>query len=174
MSVHDADLIAHELVAPGQPALLDIVHVFGVNALMTTGELDRKYMRERVFTSPQQRRELEAILHPRVRDELRARVFRDASAYSILAIPLLVESAHGYDWINRVLVIDVPEALQIKRLLQRDGITAELAQQILAAQASRSTRLARADDVIENTGTLDELNSAVMRLHQRYLALASS
>jgi len=173
MRVHDADLIARELVTPGQPALLDIVHMFGVHALTTTGELDRKYMRERVFASPQQRRELEAILHPRVRDELQARVRLDETAYSILAIPLLVESAHDYDWITRVLVIDVPEAMQIERLLQRDGITAEIAQQILAAQASRSVRLARADDVIENTGTLDELNSAVEQLHQRYMALAS-
>jgi dephospho-CoA kinase len=173
MWVHDADLIARELVAPGQPALRDIVRVFGVDAITATGELDRNYMRARVFASPQQRRELEAILHPRVRDELHARVRRDATAYSIVAIPLLVESAHDYDWINRVLVIDVPESLQIERLLQRDGISAELAQQILAAQASRSTRLARADDVIENTDTLAGLNGAVEQLHQVYLTLAS-
>ena len=130
MCVHDADFIARELVASGQPALRDIVGVFGVNAITATGELDRRYMRERVFASPQQRRELEAILHPRVRDELHARVRRDITAYSILAIPLLVESAHDYDWIDRVLVIDVPESLQIERLLQRDGITVELARQI--------------------------------------------
>ncbi|WP_242512350.1 dephospho-CoA kinase [Pseudolysobacter antarcticus] len=173
MCVHDADLIARELVAPGQPALLDITRVFGSDAITATGELDRKYMRERVFANPQLRHELEAILHPGVRDELHARVRRDATAYSILAIPLLVESAHDYDWINRVLVIDVPESLQIERLLQRDGVTVELAQQILAAQASRSARLARADDVIENTGTLEELNAAVEQLHQRYLTLVS-
>ena len=173
MCVHDADLIAREQVAPGQPALLDIVRVFGVNALTTTGELDRKYMRERVFASPGQRRALEAILHPRVRDELHARVRRDETAYSILAIPLLVESAHDYEWITRVLVIDVPEALQMNRLLQRDDITVELAQQILAAQASRLARLARADDVIENAGSMDELNFAVEQLHQHYLTLAS-
>lgn len=173
MCVHDADAIARELVAPGQPAFADIVRIFGKSVVLPTGELDRKHMRERVFESQEQRLKLEAILHPRVSNALRARVQHDDTVYSILAIPLLVEFAHDYDWINRVLVVDVSEAVQIQRLLQRDGITAELAQRMLAAQTRRATRLLRADDVIENSGTLTHLNFAVDQLHQYYLALAA-
>jgi dephospho-CoA kinase len=168
--VFDADIVARELVAPGQPALEEIAAAFGCDLLMPDGELDRRRMRERIFHDETARRRLEAILHPRVRDELQARA-RDCTApYCLLAIPLYAESAQAYAWVDRVLVVDVPRAMQLARLMRRDGMTRDYAERMLAAQATRAQRLALADDVIDNTGTLDELMCAVARLHQRYLA----
>jgi dephospho-CoA kinase len=171
-TVIDADVVARELVARGQPALDEIIAAFGREILTPTGELDRRAMRERVFASESDRRQLEAILHPRVRSELLARANACTARYCLLAIPLLAESARAYAWIVRVLVIDVPRAVQVARLVQRDGMTEALAERALAAQASREQRLALADDVIDNAGAADMLPCAVERLDRLYLALA--
>lgn len=167
----DADLIARELVAAGTPALAEIVATFGSAMLDAHGALDRRALRERIFADAGARRELEAILHPRVRSVLRERAGAIEGPYALLVIPLLVESGH-YDWVDRVLVVDVPRELQQARLVARDGITPALATAMLDAQASRQQRLAIADDIIVNDGPLQALDAQVRALHRRYLALA--
>ncbi|WP_347262345.1 dephospho-CoA kinase [Rudaea sp.] len=170
--VFDADVVARELVAPGQPALAEIAAAFGADMLTPGGELDRRRMRERIFDDEAARRRLEAILHPRVRDALRARAAACREAYCLLAIPLYAESAQAYAWADRVLVVDVPREVQLARLMQRDGMTEDYALRALAAQATRAQRLALADDVIDNSGSPDQLPGIVARLHSRYLTLA--
>ena len=172
--IFDADLIARDLVSRGSPALAEIAQTFGSSVLDVAGELDRRRMREIVFADAGERRRLEAILHPRVRAELVATAQDCRSPYCVLMIPLLTESHGDYTWIDRVLVIDVPLDVQIARVMRRDAISNEAARRILAVQASREQRLALADDVIDNTGSIDALNAAVRRLHERYLRLSHS
>lgn len=171
VSVIDADVVARELVAPGSTALAEIVAAFGAGMLDANAALDRRAMRERVFTDADARRKLEAILHPRVRSALWERSAVAPGPYALLVIPLLVESGR-YDWVDRVLVVDVPRDVQRARLLSRDRVAAPLADAMLDAQVSRERRLAIADDVIENNGTLDDLAARVDALHARYLELA--
>lgn len=172
--VYDADLAAREVVAPGQAALAEIEFVFGADVLDADGSLDRRAVRERVFADPAARRRLEGIIHPRVRAWLRRRVGMDRGPYCILAIPLLAEHREDYRWVDRVLVVDAPEALQVQRLMRRDGITREHAGQMLAAQATREQRLAIADDVIVNDGEETALAEQTAKLHARYLEFASA
>jgi dephospho-CoA kinase len=167
--VIDADVIARELVQPGEPALAEIVSHFGEGVLDAEGGLDRRALRARIFADANARRELEAILHPRIRERMHARAAEHIDAdYVVLAIPLLTPDSR-YPWIERVLVIDVPESLQIERLTARDGVDEAAARAALAAQISRPARLSLADHVIENTGTLQDLEAAVRDLHQRLL-----
>ena len=134
------------------------------------GSLDRAAMRALAFERPQARRQLEAILHPMIRDES-ARQCRDAPGpYVILAVPLLIESGTYRERCDRICVVDCPEALQIARVRQRNALPEEQIRAIMAAQASRAQRLAAADDVIDNSGTLAELEAQVERLHAAYLA----
>ena len=170
--VFDADLAARAVVAPGQPALAEIVGAFGAEMLGADGTLDRAQMRERVFAVPDARRRLEAIVHPRVHATLLAQVQACREPYCVLAIPLFVECRTDYAWVDRVLVTDVPPALQRERLLRRPGIDAATASGILAAQATRAARLALAQDVIDNTAPIEWLDRAVGRLHVRYRAAA--
>ena len=171
IEIVDADHVAREVVAAGTAGLADIVEIFGTDVLSADGSLDRRAMRERVFADERARRQLEAIIHPRVREVLRQRASEVRSAYGMLVIPLLVESG-DYAWVNRVLVVDVPREVQRERLLKRDGISRELAEAMLDAQASREQRLGVADDVIDNSADLESLDAAVERLHRRYLQLA--
>ncbi len=169
--VLDTDQIARDVVAPGMPALNRLVVEFGPEILNAQGSLDRADMRERVFSDPAQRVQLEAILHPAIREELSRRSAAADGDYQIHVIPLLVETGQP-DAYDRVLVIDCPESAQIERLLARDGTSLEQAQEILAAQASREERLNAAHDVIENTGTLADLERFVQTLHRNYALLA--
>ena len=169
IQVLDADLISRELVEPGKPALTEIAHRFGDGVIDAAGRLDRRALREIVFADVDARRDLEAILHPRVRATLRERAHDATGPYVLLAIPLLVESG-DYAWVDRVLVVDVPREMQVGRVMRRDGIDRNAAEALLAAQASREARLARASDVIVNDGSLDALDAAVERLHGRFLA----
>jgi dephospho-CoA kinase len=171
--VIDADIIARDLVGAQSPALAEIIDTFGVDVVDAAGMLDRRRLRERVFASESDRRRLESILHPRVRDELRRRSAQIDAPYALLVVPLLVESGE-YDWVDRVLVVDVPRDVQLERLMARDGIDAGLANAMLDAQASRERRLARADDVIENHGLPHELDAPIRELHRRYLSLAAA
>ena len=172
--VYDADVAAREVVAPREPALAEIEFVFGTGVLDADGSLDRRVMRERVFADPDARRKLEAIIHPRVRAWLRRRVGMDRGPYCMLAIPLLFENQDDYDWVDRVLVVDAPEALQVERLMRRDGVTREAAQRVLEAQSTRAQRIAIADDVILNDGEESALDARVAALHARYLELAAA
>lgn len=170
--VYDADVAAREVVAPREPALAEIEFVFGAEVLNADGSLDRRAMRERVFADRVARKKLEGIIHPRVRAWLRRRVGMDRGPYCILAIPLLVENREEYAWVDRVLLVDAPETLQIERLMQRDGVTRDAALRTLDAQSSREQRLAIADDVIVNDGEEAALDAQVAVLHARYLDLA--
>src|SRR5437868_13335363 len=151
--VLDTDQIARDVVEPGTPALGQLVAEFGVDILNSSGRLDRRKLRERIFANPDQRRRLEAITHPAIREELARRYKATGGAYQIHVIPLLVEGGR-MDAYDRVLVVDCPEEEQIRRLVERDGSDLEQAKRILEAQATREQRLASADDVIVNTGTL--------------------
>lgn len=171
--VIDTDIVAREVVAPGQPGLAALVEKFGSQILAANGHLDRKGLRARVFADAEAREQLEQILHPLIEAQAFEQAYADQGAYQILAVPLLLES--GFDaLVDRVLVVDCPEELQLQRLIARDSETEITARAILAAQASRDQRLAIADDVISNTGTLNELALTVEQLHQQYLQLAAA
>jgi dephospho-CoA kinase len=172
--VFDTDQIARDVVEPGTPALASIVAEFGADILDRSGRLDRKLMRELVFADAHKRKTLEAITHPAIREELARRSQAAADAlYQIHVIPLLVESGRAGAY-ERVLVVDVPQAEQLRRLQARDGTDATTAKNILAAQASRDARLSVADDVIVNTGTLADLARFVDTLHENYELLAAA
>lgn len=173
IAVHDADVAARDAVAPGSPGLEAITAAFGAGVLDADGALDRRAMRQRVFDDDDARRKLEAIVHPAVRERLRACVQADCDPYCILAIPLLAETWPQYDWADRIAVVDAPDAMRMERLMRRDGIDAALAGRMLAAQASRERRLELANDVIDNSGTPGQLDHAVQSLHRRYLTLAA-
>jgi dephospho-CoA kinase len=158
--VLDADLASREVVAPGSDGLAEVVAAFGRGALAADGSLDRRAMRERIFSDSEARRRLEAIIHPRVRAWLQQRAAASPEALVVLAIPLLVESGH-YDWVDRTVMVDSRGATQLQRLMQRDRVDLELARRMLAAQAPRSQRLAIADEVIANDGSLAELHHRV-------------
>lgn len=176
VAVADADVAARQLVEPGMPALAEIVARFGAQVCSADGRLDRRALRERVFNDALARRDLEAILHPRIRERLQRECRQASSAYALVAIPLLTEvgGRAAYPWLQRIVVVDLPEGMQRARLQARDAISAALAQQMLAAQATRSQRLALADDVIDNSGSPAALNAQVAALHQRYLLQAAN
>ena len=171
--VIDADESSRVVVAPGQPGLEQVVQRFGPGVLSAEGELDRRALRNLIFADPGERRDLEAILHPLIRADMERRAAGAVGAYLVMAIPLLVESA-ARDRVDRILVVDADEAAQLERLTARDSVSLEQARAILAAQASRASRLKAADDVLVNSGTVAQLREAVDRLHQRYLRLAGA
>lgn len=170
--VIDTDAIAREVVEPGAPALAKVVAAFGPDILGPDGRMDRRRMRERIFGDPQARRRLEAILHPAIRAEMERRSQAAGGPYQVLVIPLFAEGGRR-DHVDRVLLVDVPEELQIERLMLRDGVPREQARASLDAQATRADRLAMADDVIRNTGRVEDLDAHVAQLHETYVTLAS-
>lgn len=174
ITVADADVVAREVVAPGGDGLARIVAHFGAEILQADGQLDRSALRERIFASAEQRQALEAITHPAIRQRLRQACAQADGPYAIAAIPLLTEAGgrQQYPWLDRVLVVDVPVDVQHARLMRRDGITAELADRMIAAQASRAARLALADDVVANDGPPEQLQAEVERLDRLYRELA--
>lgn len=175
ITVADADLAARAVVAPGSEGLARIAAHFGTDILLADGQLDRAALRARIFDSAQDRQALEAITHPAIRQQLRQACEQAEGPYAIAAIPLLTEAGgrQRYPWLDRILVVDVPVAVQHARLMQRDGIDAALADRMIAAQASREARLALADDVMVNDGHPDHLQAHVERLDRAYRALAA-
>jgi len=171
--VVDADVVAREVVQPGQRALTAIVQHFGQDVLAADGSLDRRKLREIVFADPSQRQALEAITHPAIHAELIRQLQMASSPYAILATPLLWETGQA-KLVQHSLVIDVPEALQLQRASQRDGSSEAQIKAIMAAQLSRDQRLAKADDVISNTGSLHDLYAEIDRLHPLYLQRANT
>lgn len=166
----DTDVIAREVVMPGQPALDEIRNEFGPDVIGPDGSLDRRAMRKRVFEDEPLRLRLEEILHPRIRDETFRQASKAGGAYQVIVVPLLAESPLK-DYVDRILVVDCDEDTQVNRLLERDAETMEQAQRILAAQASREERLAIADDVIDNSRSLEETRRQVAALHDVYIGL---
>ena len=172
LGVHavDADHAARWVVEPGRPALAQIVAHFGAGILQADGQLDRAALRTRIFQHPDERRWLEALLHPLIRQEIISNLAKAESAYAILVSPLLVESGQHL-LTQRVLVVDTPEQLQLQRTMRRDHASAEQVQAILKAQASREERLRHADDVLLNDRDINWLQVEVERLHRFYLTL---
>ena len=171
--VIDADAITRRLVEPGAPALAEIVEAFGPGVLDERGRLDRSRMRERIFDNDDDRRKLESILHPRVRDALLAFAASCDAPYVLFVIPLLVETDQA-DRMDRVIVVDTSRALQTARAVARDGGRAETIATIIDSQATRVARLSVANTVIENTGDLSMLRDRVDAVHREYLALADT
>jgi dephospho-CoA kinase len=170
--VIDTDLIAREVVAPGTPGLTAVVGAFGPDVLQSDGTLDRRRLRNLAFATTQRRQQLEAILHPRIRERMEALCSTSGGPYQVLVIPLLVES--GLETrVDRVLVVDCSESVQRARLRVRDGESAAGADRLLAAQANRATRLSQGDDVLVNEGSRDELQRRVQELHGDYLNFAA-
>ena len=170
-AVIDTDIIAREVVMPGQPALDEIRDTFGETVISADGSLSRSEMRKIVFADKNARRRLEAILHPRIQEETYRQSDRAGGDYQLIVIPLLVNSSLK-SFIDRVLVVDCDEDTQIRRLLIRDAESEDQARRILAAQASREQRLAIADDVVRNNDDLAATRSQVAALHEIYLSLA--
>ena len=172
LGVHwvDADHAARWVVEPGKPALQRIVEHFGDAVLTPTGELNRAALRAQVFGNADERKWLEQLLHPLIRQEIAEHLARTQSPYSILVSPLLIEAGQ-YRQTNRVLVVDVPESLQVQRAMRRDQSSEAQIRAILSAQASREDRLRHADDVLVNDRDLAWLEAEVYRLHDFYLTL---
>ena len=165
----DTDAIAHELTAPDGAAMPAIAAAFGAAVLTPTGALDRAAMRQRVFADAGARQQLEAILHPMIRQLSDARCLAATTPYVVLAVPLLVESGTYRARCDRIVVVDCPESLQIERVMARNGLAADQVRAIMAAQATRADRLVAADDVVLNDGGLTKLYEQVERLHLNYL-----
>lgn len=171
--VIDTDVIAREVVRPGKPALEEIREAFGDAVIAADGTLDRPAMRAIVFGDDAARRRLEAILHPRIGEATREQADAAGGEYQVIVVPLLVGSSLR-TFVDRVLVVDCDEEIQVSRLLARDAESEAQARRILAAQSSRDERLAVADDVIANDGDLDETRQQVLALHRRYLREAAA
>jgi len=171
--VADTDAIAHALTATGQPALQEISKVFGDEVLQADGSLNRAYLRQRIFSDPAARQTLESILHPKIRDEVASFLDRNASApYQIVMVPLLFETGAYANLIDRSLLIDCDESLQIMRAMARSHLSETEVRAIMAAQCSREQRLALTSDVILNNGTLADLKNQVREKHEKYIRLA--
>jgi len=170
--VIDTDELAREVVAPGTELLARIAERFGGELIGPDGALDRRALRRIVFADSGARADLEAMTHPAIRRAVELRSAAAGGPYQMLVIPLLVERGRGYA-LDRVLVVDSDEALQLARVQARDGATLAQARAILAAQSSRAARVAAADDVITNDGDIQALRPQVESLHRRYLALAA-
>ena len=171
IKVVDADVASREVVKPGQSALTAIAQHFGADVIQADGSLDRARLRALVFANPDERIWLERLLHPLINEYLRQELASATSAYAILVSPLLKETGQAR-FTNRILVVDVPEHVQLARTMARDSNSETQVKAIMAAQASRQSRLAMADDVIENDSGFEALDAAVQRLHERYLTLA--
>lgn len=169
----DTDAIAHELTAPAGAAMPMLLAAFGPLITDERGALDRAAMRRAVFADPASRKKLENILHPLIRQISSERCRNATAPYVILAVPLLVESGGYRERCQRIVTVDCPESLQIERVVARNGMTADEVKAIMAAQASRSERLAIADDVVHNDADLPHLHEQVAKLHSRYLRLSS-
>ncbi len=173
-TVVDTDAIAHQLTRAGGAALDALRMQFGGEFLDAEGALDRAKMRALVFADAAARKKLEAVLHPLIRAESERQIAHATGSYVIHVVPLLVESPGYRERVSRVLVVDCPEELQIERVRARSGLTPEAVRAIILSQAPRAARIAAADDVIDNSGSLAALHQRVAELHQQYLELAQS
>ena len=172
-TIIDADVIARELVAPGEPALEEIIATFDTDCLDPSGQLDRGKLRRLVFSDPVQRQRLEAILHPKIISNINKLIADVRMAYCIVVIPLLLETRQT-DLVDRILVVDTPVKIRIARVAVRDQLSTDEINAIIKTQADRQTQLQAADDVICNTGSLDELAILVQKQHDCYLKIAAN
>ena len=171
IEVVDADIVAREVVVPGSPGLASVVQHFGSEVLNPDGSLDRAALRNIVFSDPGKREELESILHPKIRESIVQQLEASSSPYTLLCVPLMVERGSSYAC-DRLLVVDCSEETQISRVMQRDDLTREQVLAIMSTQATRQQRLDKADDVILNDGSIEQMAEKVKPLHEKYLALS--
>jgi dephospho-CoA kinase len=169
--VIDADIITRELVKPGKDALREIETHFGPDIIQTDGQLNRAWLRARIFENPDERKILEGILHPRARKYAKIIISKLKSPYCVFCVPLLIESGWD-DMVDRILVIDVSRELQIKRAMKRDSVSKGQVETIINAQIDRDSRLAAADDLLTNMGGKESLLKQIKNLHKQYLELA--
>ena len=177
-TVVDTDAIAHELTGPGGAAVPEVRKLFGTEFVDPSGAMDRRRMRDLVFSDPGRKKRLESLLHPLIRAESARRIAaafqENARPYVVYVVPLLVESPDYRARVGRVLVVDCPEALQVARVRQRSGLSEKDVRRVIASQIQRQTRLAAADDVIDNSSTIAALQQQVRRLHENYLRIAQA
>jgi dephospho-CoA kinase len=171
-AVIDTDAIAHELTQRGGAALSELRRLFGAEYIDASGAMDRRRMRERVFSDPAAKARLEGLLHPMIRAESERRISAACAPYVVHVVPLLFESPDYRRRVQRVLVVDCPELVQVERVRRRSALAEDEIRRIIAAQTPRAARLAAADDVIDNSGSLDALHKQVRELHARYVELA--
>ena len=174
IDVVDADVVSRQLTAVNGGAVPEIIKHFGAEAASPDGSMNRKFIRELVFSDPSAKTALENILHPLIRKECQRQLDASRSPYTILSVPLLIESPFWRSSIDRLLVVEAPEALRIERVVQRSHLTPEAVKRIISTQATTAQRLNAADDVIENVGTFEMLKSSVLKLHSFYIELPDS
>lgn len=170
--VVDTDRVARDAVAPGQPGLEAVRREFGEGVIRASGELDRRALREVVFADPVARRQLESLLHPLIRARTLEALEQVRAPYAVAVVPLLVETGFG-EWVDRVAVVDCPREIQLERLMNRDAIDLGRAESMLSAQVDRRTRLAAADDVIDNGGSRESTRRRVRQLHDLFRRLSA-
>lgn len=171
ITVIDADQVAREVVEPGEPALARITDRFGADILLSNGCLDRTALRRIVFEQPKQRDWLEQLLHPLIRDRIMTKLESSGSGYAVLASPLLLETDQHL-LVNHIVVVDVSETLQISRTIARDSNDEQQVKAIIAAQMPRDERVAKADDLIDNSGSEEALKPLIEKLHKKFLKQA--
>jgi len=169
----DADIIAHQLVAPGQPALNLLQQAFGAAILNSDGSLNRKQLRDIIFSDADKKAQLESIMHPLIFQQMQAEYQQQNSPYSILCIPLLIETKMT-SFVDHILVVDCDVETQIERVKQRDQLSTERILSIIASQIDRKTRLSYANDIIDNSKSTTQLAEQVKKLHNQYLLLNSN
>ena len=170
IGIVDADIAARVVVEPGKPALADIEQRYGPQILLD-GSLDRRRLRTIIFEHADERQWLEGLLHPLIRDQIILELTRAESNYTVLVSPLMLETSQ-HELVDRVLVVDVPESIQLARAMARDQMTEKQARQILNSQMERQQRVARADDIVDNSGSISQLHQSLEQLHEFYLSLA--
>jgi len=171
-AIVDTDVIAHGLTRPGGAAIPKVRELFGDSAISADGAMDRRRVRELVFSDSSAKKRLEGLLHPMIRTESQRQIAAAKAPYVVHVVPLLVESPDYKSRVQRVLVVDCEESVQVERVQRRNGLSADEVRRIIAAQAPRSTRLAAADDVIDNSGPLAAIEPQVRALHERYILLS--
>jgi dephospho-CoA kinase len=171
-AIVDTDVIAHGLTRPGGAAIPKVRELFGDSAISADGAMDRRRVRELVFSDSSAKKRLEGLLHPMIRTESQRQIAAAKAPYVVHVVPLLVESPDYKSRVQRVLVVDCEESVQVERVQRRNGLSADEVRRIIAAQAPRSTRLAAADDVIDNSGPLAAVEPQVRVLHERYISLS--
>lgn len=173
IDVVDADVVSRQLTAADGGAMPEIIKHFGPETASPDGSMNRKFIRELVFSDPAAKTALENILHPLIRKECQRQLDASRSPYTILCVPLLIESPFWRSSIDRLLVVEAPEALRVERVVQRSHLTPEAVKKIISTQATTAQRLDAADDVIENVGTREMLRASVLKLHSEYLSLTT-
>lgn len=170
ITVVDADVASRTVVEPGKPALKEIEDHFGSGIITAEGKLDRNNLREIIATDPEERKWLESVTHPKIGEQITKEISESTSVYTLFVAPLLLET-NSQEMCSRVVVVDVPKDVQIQRTAKRDKVSPNQVEQMVAAQMEREKRLEKADDVLLNSGTIEDLEKQVEELHKKYIQM---